>query len=1229
MLLAAVATMGGQAWAQANLVRIDPRIDLDHPANLDAFFAYDVNSVTGDYVVCYSTDSGSARRILCQRYDADDSGGSGFVLPPSGSSTEATMTIDVALADNGDFYLAWMRLGNGGTRNVHLAGWNALAASKFEVVVDPGANNWLDISVAVNGDGVWVGATKAIGSFSDFELSTRRYDRNSGALIGAPTVMALYTGVSISSCGPGEQLSDIAVTRSGDVALAWLKPSFYSGCIGTVMTRTMRASGFLGNERQLTAALRDNGGHDASPNRYPRIVATDDDRFVVGWGGKAQLAATETHAFTAIVDRTANIVTPATQLLVGPVFQLAVNPVNGDYVVAANTGGAVNCTLEAQVGFEGGATPVTRFPLPGCGADFLRGYGAALTPDGRMGLVRALTTLGGLVTLNYIHLPAVIEVNNVSVSEGNPGPGAPPKAVVSVTMNKPQPAGQDVHVQYFTRNGSATAGQDFALTHDTATFAAGTTTQTVEISLLPDTRFEDNEHFTVEFEAADTAVIRAGDERAHITLLNDDRTPPISADCTDSNPLTCKAEQEPAAGQSRELVVRLDMAEPVGSNVQINYMTADGTAVATTPTVPGDYLARSGSVQIIAGATTATIPMVIYGDAHAEDTETFHLRLSASDSVHLSATDLVIHIVDSDACDLEVAQTAFTPGHAGSADEQIHVTASPTHCTWTATSTQPWITLAAPPAHAGNDIVHFSVAAYSPPPGEFARNGSIVIRLDEAPNDSITVQVDQAGDCTYVTSAASQAFGAAGGEGTFTVTASAPRCPRIVESPASAPWITILSPLQVVLGSGSVRYRVDANADDVNVQEAPRTSASLSENFSFTVSQAGCDYEIDTPAISVGAVDPGENGGAAFNVEMDADDVCRWTAISHKSWILIEDGAAGSGEGTVEIFVLDNPGVDERVGTVSIGSKLVVVTQAGLECDYALAPASIASCPDGRAFLVDIRATDGCHWTLHEEAPWITALSPLDGVGDDTGSGVVDLNLSENARAATLQLRAQNVGVADTEITQEGFLTYEVFDTARPADWSYAPDAAWSTAGGSLLGQAGAGVAMALDQASICSECEVEATVAVNSASSAPGETLTVLGWYRDAGNHVGVAMDEFSNRWTLFQIVNGTRTSVTANVDKIIPNTFYEVRMVFDGTGFFVDIDGRPVLQMARPGDPPRGSAGLRLAASSGRLGELRISRLKAAAVTTDPEHFFTSSFEADEIDNVSACELPNGAQR
>ena len=108
-----------------------------------------------------------------------------------------------------------------------------------------------------------------------------------------------------------------------------------------------------------------------------------------------------------------------------------------------------------------------------------------------------------------------LAVNSISVAEGSSGT---PVAAFTVTLSPA--SAQSVLVSYRTLPGTATAPADYTSTTGTLTFAGGTTTQTVQVPIVPDQTVESNETFTLELYNPVNAVI--GTSLGTATIVDDD-----------------------------------------------------------------------------------------------------------------------------------------------------------------------------------------------------------------------------------------------------------------------------------------------------------------------------------------------------------------------------------------------------------------------------------------------------------------------------------------------------------------------------------------------------------------------------------------------------------------------------------------------------------------------------------------------------------------------------------
>ena len=147
-------------------------------------------------------------------------------------------------------------------------------------------------------------------------------------------------------------------------------------------------------------------------------------------------------------------------------------------------------------------------------------------------------------------------------------------------------------------------------------------------------------------------------------------------------------------------------------------------------------------------------------------------------------------------CTYNVSPTSLNAGASGgSLNVSIQTDAV---CSWSITGLPSWITIPGGASGTGPATVTLVAAAN---PG-VARSATLSIA-------GVSVTVNQAGSvtggCTYAISAGGQAFTAAGGSGSFSVTTTA-GCSWTAVS--SAPWITSTSN---GTGNGSVTYQVAAN----------------------------------------------------------------------------------------------------------------------------------------------------------------------------------------------------------------------------------------------------------------------------------------------------------------------------------------------------------------------------------------------------------------------------------
>jgi hypothetical protein len=203
----------------------------------------------------------------------------------------------------------------------------------------------------------------------------------------------------------------------------------------------------------------------------------------------------------------------------------------------------------------------------------------------------------------------------------------------------------------------------------------------------------------------------------------------------------------------------------------------------------------------------------------------------------------------------------------------------------------------------------FSVTAYDTTGLESPFSNEISYKVTNSPPN-----------CTYTLTPVSNSSSASGGTGSVTVTAG-PGCAWSASS--TVPWITVTSGATGT-GSGAVNYSVQANTSN-----STRTGDLTIAGESFTVAQAGvgCSYAIAPASASLGA--PGGSGTASVT----AGGGCVWTATSGVSWITINSGSSGTGNGAVTYTVAPNTSPTDRTGTLTIAGHTFTILEAAAPLD--------------------------------------------------------------------------------------------------------------------------------------------------------------------------------------------------------------------------------------------------------------------------------------------------------
>jgi hypothetical protein len=150
---------------------------------------------------------------------------------------------------------------------------------------------------------------------------------------------------------------------------------------------------------------------------------------------------------------------------------------------------------------------------------------------------------------------------------------------VSLTINLTEfPTGANIN--YYTGNGTAIAGSDYtAVASGSAFINGGSTSTTINIGIINDGDYEQNETFTVTITSPDGAPVTGG--TCTVTIVSDDPQAYVSVA---SGTMT-------AAENSGTVSIPISISTAVSSDVTVQYLTANGTAAAGS-----DYTLTSGTL---------------------------------------------------------------------------------------------------------------------------------------------------------------------------------------------------------------------------------------------------------------------------------------------------------------------------------------------------------------------------------------------------------------------------------------------------------------------------------------------------------------------------------------------------------------------------------------------------------------------------------------------------------
>ncbi|MCO4294078.1 Ig-like domain-containing protein, partial [Solitalea sp. MAHUQ-68] len=232
-----------------------------------------------------------------------------------------------------------------------------------------------------------------------------------------------------------------------------------------------------------------------------------------------------------------------------------------------------------------------------------------------------ISRVGGVCTIIDNDDPPLVSINNISQAEGN-GAGAQP---MTFTISLDKLSGKPVDISYSTSEVlagfKATSGIDFTATQGTITIPAGSLSVTVDVPIVQDAIFENDETFEVNLSAPVNANL--GIATGTGTIVNDDSVPVLAF----LPPASVFAEPDLTTGQEQH-VITVTGSGQTELPITFIYSFANGTATNGV-----DYSGITDTITFIPPALTDTytfdIPVDILADDIKEQMETFNISLSS------------------------------------------------------------------------------------------------------------------------------------------------------------------------------------------------------------------------------------------------------------------------------------------------------------------------------------------------------------------------------------------------------------------------------------------------------------------------------------------------------------------------------------------------------------------------------------------------------------------------
>jgi len=324
------------------------------------------------------------------------------------------------------------------------------------------------------------------------------------------------------------------------------------------------------------------------------------------------------------------------------------------------------------------------------------------------------------------------------------------------------------------------------------------------------------------------------------------------------------------------------------------------------------------------------------------------------------------------------------------------------NCSWTAKSNADWITIISGEDGTGNGTVGFSITENLNPDSRNAtlNIGGQTLSITQFPaGQKMPLYPVELACRTSMVTNSQFLYSAFNGTGSIQVETTFPNdC--LWSATSFSNWITITSG-DSYIGGSTVNYVVEANT----TTKARVGSLSVGER-TFIILQSGlgnnCIYNI-TPSSY-------EHSSSleAGRIQITTPPNCVWSASTLADWINITSTSFGIGDSALSYYVVENISTQPRSSGIIVMDKTFSVTQAGINCTYAISPSNNNYSSDSNSGSITITASDNrCQWNASSNTSWVTISSSNNGTGDGSISYSITANTDTQQRIGTLMIAGQ------------------------------------------------------------------------------------------------------------------------------------------------------------------------------------------------------------------------------